>query len=560
MTLADFSEHIPKNILNRGREYEENGQVTVLSEKSNTTHTLYRAVVKGTKRYTVQVQVDKSTGEIEFYDCTCPFDGEVCKHVAAVLFAVMESSDEDIEDAPLRQKKNTTEQLLGGLSEAELKQYLRSLMEENREVKKHFTATFIMKAASDKNDYKAILTQSVKGLRGAASFTNPDSVYKAMVPVHRLLEHAEKSLHDGSHEQVLQIAQAVLEKLVPSLQYIDDSNGWMGDCIREAVHLLYLLADVTEDKSLRKKMFQWFLKSAPGKQFLDWDCAWDFAILAAITASPSMEEQIVAMTTAMMELIEDGTSWSKDFNAGRAAEVMLTFYENHKSEKDVEAFIEQNLDLSNIREMAVTQFTKRKNFKRAIELCREGIAISTRKKFPGEVNKWYEMLLEIFRQQDNKSGIIECAEFLFRNSHLELTYYNMLKKELGDEQWKARQSDFLKLYQQRHKWYELAVIYAEEERKQDLMNTLRMSRHVPLIKEFQNHLMPAFKKELHQLYFEIVSGILEQYADRSHYREAANIIKNMKANFNVADIQLFVIEIRERYKHRRALLDEFKSI
>ena len=534
--------------------------MTGLSEKSNTTHTLYRAVVKGTKRYTVQVQVDKSTGEIEFYDCTCPFDGEVCKHVAAVLFAVMESSDEDTEDAVPRQKKNTTEQLLDGLSQEDLKQYLRSLMEENREVKKHFTATFIMKTASDKNDYKAILTQALKGLRGATSFTNPDSVYKAMVPVNKLLEQAEKNLHEGRHEQGVQIAQAVLEKLVPSLQYIDDSNGWIGDCIDKAVHLLYLLAEVTEDKSLRKEMCQWFLKSATGKPFLDWDCAWDFANLAAITASASMEEQIAGMTTAMMELVEDSTEWSRDLNAGRAAEVMLVFYENHKSENDVEAFIEQNLDLSNIREMAVTQFTKRKNFKRAIELCREGVAISTRKKFPGEVNKWYEMLLEIFRQQDNKSGIIECAEFLFRNSHLELDYYNIIKKELDEEQWKARQPDFLRLYTQQHKWHELAVIYAEEKRKQDLMNTLRMSRHVPLINEFQHHLMPAFKTELQQLYFEIVSDILEQYADRGRYREAADVLKKMKAKFNIADIQLFVIEIRQKYKSRPALLDEFKSI
>ena len=170
MTLADFSEHIAKNILKRGREYEENGQVTGLSEKSNTTHTLYRAVVKGTKHYTVQVQVDKSTGEIVFHRCTCPFDGELCKHVAAVLFAVMESSDEDIEDAVPRQKKNTTEQLLGQLSEEELKQYLRSLMEENREVKKHFTATFIMKTASDKNDYKTILTQCPQGIAWCRQF------------------------------------------------------------------------------------------------------------------------------------------------------------------------------------------------------------------------------------------------------------------------------------------------------------------------------------------------------------------------------------------------------
>jgi uncharacterized Zn finger protein len=83
--------------------------------------------------YAVLMQVDKSTGEIEFYDCSCPF--EVCKHVAAVLFAVMESSDEDSEDAAPRQNKNTTEQLLDRLTEEELKQYLRSLMEKTGRLK-----------------------------------------------------------------------------------------------------------------------------------------------------------------------------------------------------------------------------------------------------------------------------------------------------------------------------------------------------------------------------------------------------------------------------------------
>ena len=141
-----------------------------------------------------------------------------------------------------------------------------------------------------------------------------------------------------------------------------------------------------------------------------------------------------------------------------------------------------------------------------------------------------------------------------------LTITTSIKKELDEEQWKARQPDFLRLYTQQHKWYELAVIYAEEKRKQDLMNTLRMSQHVPLINEFQHHLMPAFKTELQQLYFEIVSDILEQYADRGRYREAADVLKKMKAKFNIADIQLFVIEIRQKYKSRRALLDEFKSI
>ena len=77
--------------------------------------------------------------------------------------------------------------------------------------------------------------------------------------------------------------------------------------------MLYLLAEVTEDKSIRKQMCQWFLKSATDKQFVDWDCAWDFANLAAITASASMEDKIATMTTAMMARVDESDGVVKRF-------------------------------------------------------------------------------------------------------------------------------------------------------------------------------------------------------------------------------------------------------
>ena len=43
MTLADFTETIPKNILKRGREYEENGQVTGLRKKQYHPHAVSRS-------------------------------------------------------------------------------------------------------------------------------------------------------------------------------------------------------------------------------------------------------------------------------------------------------------------------------------------------------------------------------------------------------------------------------------------------------------------------------------------------------------------------------------
>ncbi|MEI9921125.1 MAG: SWIM zinc finger family protein [Bacteroidota bacterium] len=563
MKLSDFNLLLPQPILTRGRDYYENGLVKKLAEKASSNYVMYSAAVKGSDTYKVQLQIDQATDEIVFHRCTCPFDGGICKHVAAVLFAIMETPFGDsVSDTDSQKKKgDMVENILRELSEAETKQYLRELMEERRDLRKHFTASFISKIASDKNDYKKIIDQSIQGTRGANSFRNPSGVFRVMEPVHKFLEQAESHLHTGQHNKAFEITQAVLEKLIPALQYVDDSNGWVGDCINEAVHLQWLLADVSEDKPLRKEMFSWFLKAASHKKFLGWDCSWDFAKLAAITApSAGAEQRIVAMTESIARNSTHGSEPIEKYEIEQSAEVMLAFYQTHKSEKDVESFMAENIELANIRALTVNRLVQQDKFQDAITLCREGVQLSTKAKLPGEVNSWYAKMLDIYSKTNDLSGIIECAEYLFLNSNLELKYYQKLKSTVPATQWRDYQPNLLALYRRHYKWHELATIYAEENRLEDVMDIMRLARYIPLMREFQSYLLPKYSLTVQQLYFDVISENLAQHATRNHYHEAVKILKEMKAHFDITGIQLFVIDLSEKYRHRPALLDELKKI
>lgn len=78
-------------ILERGRNYLNDGCVENLSQDGNTV----TAVVCGTEDYDVEIEMDRG-GNIACMSCTCPYaaEGNNCKHMAAVLFAI----DEDIMD------------------------------------------------------------------------------------------------------------------------------------------------------------------------------------------------------------------------------------------------------------------------------------------------------------------------------------------------------------------------------------------------------------------------------------------------------------------------------
>lgn len=73
----------------RGDDYHKSGRVTNLVVSEDEQH--YDAIVRGTKRYKVKIDLDEA-GEIEAF-CDCPAYGtyyDYCKHVAAVLLTIHE--------------------------------------------------------------------------------------------------------------------------------------------------------------------------------------------------------------------------------------------------------------------------------------------------------------------------------------------------------------------------------------------------------------------------------------------------------------------------------------
>jgi len=92
MQYNTFTEEIHALILQRGRDYFRDGAVRHLVETPDG----WTAEVTGQKAYHVVITgVDQP---VEWY-CDCPHDhGPVCKHVAAVLFAIRTAKGHDEEE------------------------------------------------------------------------------------------------------------------------------------------------------------------------------------------------------------------------------------------------------------------------------------------------------------------------------------------------------------------------------------------------------------------------------------------------------------------------------
>ncbi len=84
MDYHNFEEEVHAIVLERGQDYFAQGHVHDLQE----TPAGWKAIVKGTKDYEVTLN---GTDGLEAWICNCPHDhGPVCKHVAAVLYAIQD--------------------------------------------------------------------------------------------------------------------------------------------------------------------------------------------------------------------------------------------------------------------------------------------------------------------------------------------------------------------------------------------------------------------------------------------------------------------------------------
>ncbi|PHN07369.1 SWIM zinc finger family protein [Flavilitoribacter nigricans] len=81
--LRDLESALPQDIVEKGLQYLASDLVDNLAEQDGQ----WEADVQGTHNY--KVNIDLVGDQVENWFCDCPYDwGPVCKHVAAVLFAI----------------------------------------------------------------------------------------------------------------------------------------------------------------------------------------------------------------------------------------------------------------------------------------------------------------------------------------------------------------------------------------------------------------------------------------------------------------------------------------
>lgn len=563
--LNQFEQYIDETILKRGLQYFKKGHV---HEPEEISPGVYEAIVEGTEDYNVRLTI--KNGIITEHVCDCPYDfGPVCKHVAAVIFYLVQDELELNNKTKKAKTKQTSkpakqktvaeqvDELLEKATHDELKQFVREQASQNASFRNLFLSSFVQ---HNSNESKELYVKQVKAILKAASdrhgFIDWSASRLVGKAVDNLLESARKQIDNCNYRSAVFICTAVMEQMTEALQYADDSNGEIGGRVDAAYEMLYNIALEQSSEEIRKLIIEYCFTSLDKQIYSGWDWHTDILHLAALLLKTEEE------TERIFKQI-DKTQRS-DYEREEAQSIKYEILLKTKGENAAEKYLEQNITNPKLRRKAIQKALEKRDFEKAASLAEDGVRYDL-KDSPGLVVEWYDWLLKIAQAQNDSEKIIEYARLLFiDNFRNEQDYYSIMKQQVKPEEWNSFVEAIIKDIKTSKRRYDdislIASIFIKEGWWDRLLELVKKSPSLNTIDRYEKYLSKNYSKDLIELYANGILNYMENSMGREHYQNACRYIRKVIKMGGKGKANEIVSYLRSEYPQRRALIEELNRI
>jgi uncharacterized Zn finger protein len=562
LSLENFKKEIASHILQRGRDYYDDGCVVSLEEIGDG-HWL--AKVEGTELYIVKIEQNAEGGI--YHTCTCPYDwGPTCKHVAAVLYAIEAAFQEYFDGKPTRpRKKRTTRKekvrtILENLPKQELVEILTEFAGNDRQIALALLARFGSEGES-KKAYIRMAKDALKLGQGRGGFIDYWGAPDAARGLLEMLNRARKFLRQGKSTEAIPIAQAILETVIPAIEHADDSMGALGECIDSACKILEKAAADLEGTA-RHELFDYCLAKAPFDPFVDWDWCWFLAQLAAdLIATQEERKRLFAvldqMATRRGTTFDDRPFSLNRFDHERAALIKLTVIQSEDGEEAALNFIKEHVHHHPFRQRLIKHYMESDDLEEVKRLCQEWLDHYSQQA-PGLREEYLGTLLNVSQMEGEKSEIVRLARELFLDT-AKFGYYDFLRQMTHEEEWPGFVEDLINDVEERSRGKHVqAQIYLREGMWERLLE-VSLDAGQSYLDSYREYLEPRFPEEIFNAYKQIVYKKLSRTSSRAVYAEAAEYLVRM-------DKMGYGMETREtkkdliiKYGRRKAMIEELNA-
>jgi len=357
-----------------------------------------------------------------------------------------------------------------------------------------------------------------------------------------------EEIHQRTDQGHIRIAFAEVELLYRKLLSLFE---YQGECeiSDEAGYCLSMMSDIA-DKAIstddKKYIFKQCIKMSELKDGKDYGADYEDELLK-IAAKFATTENRMELERALARF---DSSWREE----EIKLIHLGLIQKFDGEKSAECFIYENLRCPKIREIAFVKSINNKNYAEAERLCIEALSIDNRH---FGISPWIYKLYSVYEETGNIADMEKTAKkILFCG---DLTYYEKLKTQLirqktWDNQYTALLSECAATLS-----YTMYMEILEKEHEHKLL-LKELEKHTSQVYNYGKILVEKYPSDVSRIFNSQINTEADAANKRERYRDVCLHIVQFSNSGCKTDAARLVMELKDRYKHRPAFVDELTKI
>lgn len=567
MYLKNFENSISEVVLKRGQNYYADGVVTDLQDMENGQ---WFAIVEGNYDYEVDIRLGKND-EILGYTCNCPFEGEICKHVVAVLYRI---KDEKKEKLPGKRStgKIKWKNVIGTVPENELRDFLTVYAAKNKNFRNRLMLHFSeYDETVNRDKYREIVQGIFSAAEDRNGYIDYQHAFGTISQVYDLLAKADEYIDKKIYTEAFYIAAAVAPECINAMEYIDDSDGECGGAINDSFEIILKILSSNTDPALKNEVFDWLLSEAGNPDYDDYACAdMLYPLLVEAADTPDRTERVLVFFDDQLKEADLKEGWSKEYRSRNFLKLKMDILKKSGQEEKAGDIIAANMHIHDFRKIIVEKKIAEHKFDEAIRLIKEGIDIAVKDNYAGVVINWKEMLTDVYKKQNSIKELRIILKDLYYSCRYDMKYYRDYKSTFGKEEWNSELEKIINTHKKnetggnflfRSLPGHLAAVYIEEKMWGELFGLLKRYPNIHELLQYSHYLKKEYAPELILLYKNAIVQEAERASDRNAYREMASHIKKMsELPGGKEPAGLLINHLLAQYTKRPAMKDELGKI
>jgi len=539
------------HILERGRAYYDKGRVLELEQ----TEDGYTATVDGTEEYVVEILLDGDS--IEDMLCDCPYaeDGNYCKHMAAVLFAV-NAVEPSMKKAPPKKERLPPDSLVRMVPDDQLRPLLTELVSADDKL---YRALLLRYGETNLDECLKTLRKELasigKRYAGRDGYIDYGHAGEFSEEIADYIRGQTKTLL--ARNEPLLAFQGGLDALREYASYdIDDSEGEYA-LVTDAMDDLCFEVLTIADENTAAKMFDlladhvrlgqehWFVQ--------------DFAeqtLFSRFTGTNFDEKKLTLIDKQLAALASSAKpDYSSEYEMERLLTLRFDLMKNlSRPKKELDDFLERYTAYSDVRKLRIQRLLDDGKADDAIRLLEEGKSADHDKRgLMAEYSKWLMDLYEQLGQRDKLLAELEYHIFTLSSGGLEMLA--RLKRACTPEQW----VEYRERYLSKPRYHNLELMESEGLWER-LMKAVAASDRLYTLDRYESALKKRYPDEMREAYARILVEQAAVTSNRKQYQELAHYLKKLRSYPDGAkQAEQLTEDWRARYSRRRAMMEELRN-